>query len=141
MRNPAWKRDELILALDLYFRIDIKDIKANHPEVIRLSKILNKLPIHTKRPDAKRFRNPNGVSMKLRNFARFDSNFQGKTLEKGGKLEIKIWNEFVDKPDYLHEIANKIINSMDYISDKHEEDYQEEEFLEGKILYRQHRII
>ena len=29
-RNPAWTRDELILALDLYFRLSPSGINDNH---------------------------------------------------------------------------------------------------------------
>jgi 5-methylcytosine-specific restriction protein A len=32
-------------------------------EVVELSEVLNALPIHTVRPDAEKFRNPNGVAM------------------------------------------------------------------------------
>jgi hypothetical protein len=32
-RNPAWSRDELILALDLYFRFPHFSLNATHPEV------------------------------------------------------------------------------------------------------------
>lgn len=35
------------------------------PEVIELSALPNALPIHTTRPDAEKFRNPNGVALKL----------------------------------------------------------------------------
>ena len=45
-RNPPWQRDELILALDLYFRHRPDTISKKHPEVAALSELLNKLPIH-----------------------------------------------------------------------------------------------
>lgn len=44
-RNPNWTRDELILALGLFFRADRKSLDAAHPEVIKLSNLLNSLPI------------------------------------------------------------------------------------------------
>lgn len=47
--NPPWARDELILALELYFREPSACGSKTHSEVIKLSEILNKLPI---RPDA-----------------------------------------------------------------------------------------
>ena len=47
-KNPKWHRDEIILALDLYF--NLRDhpgqIHHNHPEIIKLSEVLNVLPIH-----------------------------------------------------------------------------------------------
>jgi 5-methylcytosine-specific restriction protein A len=63
LRNPTWQRDELILALDLYFRHSPTKISESHLEVQRLSEVLNSLPIHPDRPDPQRFRNPNGVYM------------------------------------------------------------------------------
>ncbi len=45
LKNPTWTRDELILALDLYFRVGLPRWSASNPEVIKLSKILNELPI------------------------------------------------------------------------------------------------
>jgi len=59
-RNPPWQRDELILALDLYFRHNPAGLSQEHAEIERLSKILNGLPIHPTRPDAATFRNCNG---------------------------------------------------------------------------------
>ena len=72
MRNPKWHRDEIILALDLYFRLDPGQISARNPAIIELSKVLNKLPIHEERPDSVKFRNPNGVGLKLSNFLAID---------------------------------------------------------------------
>ena len=68
MARVNWTRDELILALDLYFRVpDSRGIKT-HSEVIRLSEILNALPIHSVKLHGQKFRNPNGVAMKMSNF-------------------------------------------------------------------------
>jgi 5-methylcytosine-specific restriction protein A len=142
-RNPPWQRDELILALDLYFRYPLNTLSPTHLEVVNLSEILNKLPIHTQRPDKEKFRNPNGVSMKLRNFSRFDSTFPGRGLSAGGKLEEIIWREFHSDKAALQKLANNIVNSLPLInlgntlSESVEE--EEEEFPEGKILYRLHR--
>jgi 5-methylcytosine-specific restriction protein A len=41
MRNPDWVRDEIILAMDLYFRAGRKLLPANHADVIRLSQLLS----------------------------------------------------------------------------------------------------
>lgn len=139
MRNPPWQRDELILALNLYFKLNPTHINSSHQEIKKLSNILNALPIHSDKPDKEKFRNPNGVYMKLCNFLRFDPNYKGKGLERGGKLEEQIWNEFADKPEYLNKIAQNIINSIENIETQNIIiDDDENEFLEGKILYRQH---
>jgi 5-methylcytosine-specific restriction protein A len=72
MRNPKWTRDELILALDLYFRCTPLKTNKDHHEIVKLSNILNSLPIHPKKLEYEKFRNPNGVYMKLCNFLWFD---------------------------------------------------------------------
>lgn len=68
MKNPKWKRDEVILALDLYFQLKPGEISAKNPKIIELSTILNKLPIHNDQKLNNKFRNANGVSLKLSNF-------------------------------------------------------------------------
>lgn len=57
-RNPNWIKDELILALDLYLRYNPISINSSHSEVIKLSEILNSLPIHQNKPDEKNFVTP-----------------------------------------------------------------------------------
>jgi 5-methylcytosine-specific restriction enzyme A len=36
MRNPKWHRKELILALDLYFKLEPGQISSLNPEIIAL---------------------------------------------------------------------------------------------------------
>lgn len=76
-RNPGWQKDELILALDLYFRMEPGQIHARNPLVVELSDTLNKLPIHWDKDDYEKFRNPNGVGLKLSNFLALDETYSG----------------------------------------------------------------
>lgn len=76
MKNPKWHRDEVILALDLYFKLTPGDMHARKEEVIELSTLLNKMPIHDVKPVNLKFRNPNGVGMKLTNFLAIDPNYE-----------------------------------------------------------------
>jgi 5-methylcytosine-specific restriction protein A len=142
-RNPAWQRDELILALDLYFRFPPSNIGKNHPEVVALSELLNALPIHAQRPDASTFRNPNGVYMKMCNFLRFDPNYQGKGLERGNRLEQEVWDTFAGNHSSLTQVANAIRNGFklsEATTIVTDADVDEEEtFPEGKVLFRLHR--
>lgn len=139
MRNPNWTRDELILALDLYFNLDPSKIDKKNNEVIKLSKFLNELQIHTVRPDATKFRNSSGVSMKLNNFKRFDPNISGKGLVRGGRLEENIWEEFSEKREELRRIAEIIKLTTNTKSITAIFDDEESEFPEGQILYRRHK--
>jgi 5-methylcytosine-specific restriction protein A len=143
-RNPDWTQDELILALDLYFRAGRKQLDATHPEVIALSKLLNQLPIHSQELRKSDFRNAQGVSMKLGNFLAVDPEHEGAGLERGSKLDKIVWNEFSHDIDRLRMFAVTIAKSISPIREPSIENYSvelddEEEFPEGKILTRLHK--
>jgi 5-methylcytosine-specific restriction enzyme A len=72
VRNPAWTRDELILALELYMRHRDRLPDSDHPEILELSETLNSFFGNSAR-DAAVFRNANGVYMKLANFRAVDA--------------------------------------------------------------------
>ena len=109
MKSPNWTRDELILALDLYFQCLPNKTNKGNPKIIALSDLLNSLTIHPQK--AKNFRNPDGVYMKLCNFLRFDPDYSGKGLGAGGKLEEEIWNEYSSNRDKLGKVAQAIKDS------------------------------
>ncbi|NYE57178.1 HNH endonuclease [Carboxydothermus ferrireducens] len=137
----TWENEELILALDLYFRNNPNKLSNNHPEIKKLANILNQLPINKKKNIS---RTPNSVYMKLCNFLRLDPNYPGKGLANGGKLDEKIWNEYSNNIDYLRSIAQTIIDSLQDQNimikiESMEEIDAEEEFPEGKILYKLHK--
>lgn len=139
-RNPKWSRDELILALDLYFKENPSHTSDNNPKIIELSETLNALPVHPKSEHQDKFRNPNGVYMKLCNFLRFDPDYEGAGLTRGGKLEEIIWNEFFDDRLRLQLTANAIKDGMRYVSPPEvEQDIEEEEFIEGRVLTELHK--
>lgn len=101
MKNPKWHRDELILALDLYFKLKPGQIHARNPEIIKLSDILNRLPIHIEKPDAIRFRNANGVGLKLSNFLAVDPSYGDKGMAAYAKLDKEVFDEFKDNKEFL----------------------------------------
>lgn len=139
VKNPKWSRDELILALDLYFKLPSSKISSTNEEVIKLSEILNQIPSGFKHKDDT-FRNPNGVSMKLNNFKRLDPESKGSGLVRGGKLEEVIWNEFSTNKSLLSEIANSIKKALCQQNIHSWTEHEEEEsFPEGKLLFRLHK--
>jgi 5-methylcytosine-specific restriction protein A len=73
-----WTEDEHILALDLCFRSPPSTIGKKHASVVELSDLLNRLPIHPQALRGEKFRNPDGVYMKLCNFLRLDPSYAGK---------------------------------------------------------------
>src|ERR1700734_2371452 len=104
MRNPKWHQDEIILALDLYFSPTRGSIDTKNPKIIELSGILNSLPIFHDKPDEEKFRNPNGVTLKLSNFLPFDESYKGKGMTGGSKLDKEIFKAFVNRQDELSSI-------------------------------------
>lgn len=141
-RNPPWQRDELILALDLYFRRRPSIPGPTDPEVVALSELLNALPIHAVRPDAARFRNPNGVSSKLSNFLPHDPSYRGKGRDHGNHLDGEVYAEFADRPEELARLAAAIrVGSgiPDAEPNPGGPDADEDAFPEGRVIYRIHR--
>lgn len=96
-RNPAWSREELILALDLYMRFRKALPGKDSEEVTELSAFLGRMGRGLGLTDAETFRNANGVYMKMNNFRRFDPEYtaDGKVgLTRGNKEEELVWNDF-----------------------------------------------
>jgi predicted HNH restriction endonuclease len=100
-RNPAWSRDELILALDLYVRFRRALPGKTSKEVAELSGLLGRIGRASGRAEESTYRNVNGVYMKMMNFRRFDPEYttEGKVgLIRGNKEEESVWAEFSSDP-------------------------------------------
>ena len=148
-RNKKWNRDELILALDLYFRARPKNLDDTDPRVIALSKTLNGLPSSRSAVDPAKFRNPNGVAMKCGNFKRFDPHFVNrgrKGLSKDNRLEEVVWNDFASDPARLFAVAEAIRMGVAEartgskgIATTETQIAPEEEFQEGAVLTGLHK--
>lgn len=85
--RPKWTREELILALDLYFQEPSARGSESHPNVQDLSEVLRSLPANSTHIADPKFRNPSGVGMKLSNSLRFDPEHRGAGLARGARLE------------------------------------------------------
>lgn len=141
-RNPAWTRDELILALELYKRTSWSALSQRSPEVIELSKILNRLPLHDPTEGEETFRNPNGVYMKLANFAAHDPGYPGEGLKRGNRLEESVWDEFSNDFARLQQVAKAIrqIAQAPSLDSSVKHPHADEELApEGRVLFRLHR--
>jgi 5-methylcytosine-specific restriction protein A len=146
MRNPKWHRDEIILTLNLYFQLDSGKMNANSPEVIEISELLNNLPIHRVRSDSQKFRNPNGVALKLGNFKYFDSDYKGIGLKGGSKLDKEVFDEFCVDRQKLQQIAKKIklsVQSNAVRSALYDLSEEQDDCLvvkEGAVIYKLHKL-
>ncbi|WP_207224199.1 hypothetical protein [Aquimarina brevivitae] len=146
IRPPKWHRDEIILALDLYHSIEPREMDSKNPKIIEVSEILNNLPIHTQRIDSMKFRNPNGVSMKLNNFKAIDPEYDGKGMDRYSKLDKEVFFEFQNNNDGLKRIAEQIRKTVSdseltenlyQIGD--DEDEKQLKVKEGKVIYKLHK--
>lgn len=125
--------------------MDSSKMTSSHPDIIELSKLLNRLPIHDIRPDEVKFRNPNGVNLKLNNFKAFDPSYSGKGMENYGKLDKQVFDEFESDTDRLHKIAERIravSQDLDLAIELYkinEEDDRAFEVREGTVIYKLHK--
>jgi len=103
-RNGPWTRDELILALDLYFRLDGHGEYKSNLLVIELSQVLNSL---TTSERSETFRNPSGVALKLANFIAIDDTRAGG-MTSVSKLDRIVFNEFKSDLPTLKRLASNI---------------------------------
>lgn len=149
--NPAWSRDELILALDLYLRHRPSVPSPKHPDVLELSEFLGRLGAVLGVGPTINFRNANGVCMKLGNFRQWDPDYTSagkKGLVKGNKGEAVVWSDYANAPQLLAQVVKAIRAAVDHhltsaganqpLGGGDEPDIQEAE--EGKVLTRIHRF-
>lgn len=146
-RNQKWSRDELILALDLYVQNPVSPPGKTSREVAELSEVLNQLRRVLGVAGDDKFRNVNGVYMKLMNFRRFDPQFQaaGKAgLKRVGKDEERVWDEFASNHIRLKSAAEAIrvtLSAADAVHELTETNYEPYivEAEEGALLTRVHQ--
>ncbi len=139
-----WARDELILALDLYFRVSPYRLSNDSPEVIELSTLLQSLPLVPVARRPPNFRNPAGVNFKLRNLQFIDTN-GALGAEHYGANDKRIYDEFTNDRVRLRSVANAIRRAISDPASALPADApaapepEEEEYPEGRILLRWHR--
>lgn len=140
--NPDWATDELILALDLYLRERGRIPSPGDPEVLALSDLLNRLAIHKVRPDLEKFRNANGVVLKITNFAALDPQYPGAGMNRGSRLDAVVWDRYAGQPGELRRVADAIraaaeSSLLPAVPESDEDDIEADE---GRLLTRLHRV-
>ena len=141
-RNPAWTRDELILALNLYLECNGAFPAKRDARVQELSDLLNKF-WRLQGYSGATLRNTNGVAMKLMNFRVHDPKYaELKGLKAGNKLEKEVWEEFANQPDDLKKTAQAICDIIQNPQEAEEalapEQEIEAEAVEGQLLTHLH---
>jgi hypothetical protein len=106
-----WTREEIILAMDLYVRLGAHtggSIPDNDSDTItELSTQLRKLSAYPPEVQDGKYRNPNGVYLKLMNL-RSVQTAGAHGMERGSRLDAAIWREFADNLPQLHAEAETI---------------------------------
>jgi 5-methylcytosine-specific restriction enzyme A len=139
-RKQAWLRDELILALDLYVREGKGAATQSRQKV---SDLLRSFPIERHLAEDPKFRSEKAVSYKLHNFVGIDPSDPTVGFSHGGAGDAEVWGEFAHDPGRLAATAASI--ALEIESERpapvywDEEDPDEADAPEGKLLTRRHR--
>ncbi len=143
-QSSDWTWDEHVLALDLYMQFPNSPPGKESEPILSLSRLLNSLGQRRGVVRSEKFRNANGVYMKLMNFRRLDPAFlaQGKAgLSQGASMEARVWDRYQQDRRGLGSAAAAIRfaiadNTVDLIVQAGDEDYMAEE---GAVVLRLHR--
>ena len=142
-RNPAWSRDELVVTLDFYLRHTPSIPAKASEEILELSLLLNRLREQLGTPGDEKFRNPNGVYMKLMNFRHLDPSHESTGLSSGGRGDQIVWDLYANRPDELRRVSDAIHSFaiLDNVGLNHPPDDDDDlETEEGQLLTRVHRF-
>jgi 5-methylcytosine-specific restriction enzyme A len=143
-RPPNWEREELILALDLYFSLTPNQFEETNPRIIELSALLNKMADFLNHTKSEKYRNTVSVKSKLNNLLFLDI---GKGRPNIGNNDRKIWTEFSKNREGLRKEADRI--RLGIVNDFNDDpglklflpnaDPEASEFPEGRIRYFMHK--
>ena len=94
MRQPNWKRWEVILLVDMYYRLKVKSLDVNE-ECKQLSLFLRRSNLDSALKSAS-YRNTEGILMKYQNIRHI---VEGKGLSAHSKLDEEIVKLHNDSPE------------------------------------------
>ncbi|OAZ99737.1 HNH endonuclease [Halomonas sp. G11] len=140
-KNKPWSRDELILALDLYFRLEPRQNSTDETAIQELSRLLAAIPPLENESRQENYRSPNSITMKIANLQYIDPTRSGG-LKAGGKLDREIWEEFSGDRPRLEATAAAISQALD--TEPSSDQYptggeDDDEASEGRTLTRLHK--
>lgn len=102
MAGENWTREQTVVALNTYCKIPFNRVSSNHPEIIRVSKIIG--------------RSPNSLKMKIGNFGSFDLELKAKGivgLANASKLDKIVWDEFSSNWENLGYESELLISNFE----------------------------
>ena len=140
-RSPSWSRDELILALEVYFSIRPQTPGPALSAIIELSQELNRMAERTGAARPANYRSPAAVVMKLMNFRSFDEEFPGEGLSAASHTDRVVWDDFSEDRERLVAVAQGIRLARHTAASEEAVHLLDgiEEAVEGATLTRLHR--
>src|SRR5712664_780615 len=133
--NPNWTRDEVILALDLYFDCKGSIPGQSDPRVAALSELLRAFPHHSVAARKESFRNADGVAFKLQNLRQVAT---GKGLSNVSRTDRGVWEELGKDPKRTKQLASLIRAGLEIVDAVKDDSNSDEEFAEGKVVTEAH---
>lgn len=141
-RAPAWAWDELVLACALVVENGWRELPAEDPSVIELSRLLQSLPVHPPEARGTRFRSPDSVRRKMADIATRHPESTRKHT-KGGKLDLEVITAFRERPEEMRAIAELLrsearTGEFDDLPTGDDLMLDDEGVPEGRLLERRH---
>ena len=139
-RAPDWAWEEIVLACDLVVRNGWQQLAPDYPQVIELSRLLQKMDIHPLEVRGDKFRNENGVVRKTADIATAHPGYQGGKTNGGRRTE-EVVAEFIAKPDAMRALAESVRMALAVgvpLDLPREIGYESESEMEGRFLLRLH---
>lgn len=121
-------------------------MSSSNPKIIELSDTLNRLPQNKGQRELNpKFRNPNGVQLKLSNFKALDPSYSGTGMSSYSQEDKRVFKEFYLDRERLKKTAKRIrtlisdeIHSLNVA--KIEDDWDtDHNHSEGGVLYKFHK--
>lgn len=142
-RNEDWTVEELALALELYFRHRKRIPSKTSVELKEFSDLLKNLNQHNGIVGDYRFRNVNGVYLKLMNFRSQDPEYTApgrKGMPNSNSLEKILWERYVANQPALSNYCDNIRAAIgELIKLPHVDEDEDYESEEGRLFIRLHR--
>ena len=139
MASARFTRDEVILALDVFYSSENGKVTAASDEIKELSLILNRLPIHPVENRRANFRSNAGIARQIMLYR--SSCNAGKRNPDVGALFFDVAFEYEDRVDELHSIAKAIRRNEELFVSLFGSPLEDDGFPEGILLGHLHNII
>lgn len=136
--TPRWERDELVLALELSLEAPLARPNADEPRVVALTELLNALPVHA--AHAETIRTPTDVATMLSTLSGLTAASGAQSSRTNSRAQ-EVCREFAGKHELLKSLAKGIraAHTLPEVAAPAVAEEDEEEFAEGRVLYRLHR--